>query len=165
MQRIETCLAHWKPTILISLICGRICQSLADWVGTPRRGVRSRPSSDASARRPYQRLAHALLICLMMNAIALAGAEPPLVTLRTRDAAFAISSAGSLCELLRNADHRSYLATNQPAPLLSVRVAGKLHAPDSATWEPQTKTAGAAFWGGRSERGADGRGQSDARGV
>jgi hypothetical protein len=76
---------------------------------------------------------------LAMSAAAFAAAEQPLVTLRTRDATFAISGVGSLCELSRNTDHRSYLATNQPAPLLSVRVSGKLHAPNSAAWEAQTK--------------------------
>ena len=78
-----------------------------------------------------------LLICLGMTAAALTGAETALVPLRTRTATFAISSTGSLCELSRNADGRSYLASNQPAPLLSVRVGGKLHAPDSAAWEPR----------------------------
>ena len=77
--------------------------------------------------------------CLLMAGIGLAGAEQPLVTLPTRDATFAISSTGSLCEVSRNADRRSYLASNQPAPLLSVRVGGKLHGPDSAAWEPQTR--------------------------
>ena len=74
-----------------------------------------------------------------MAGAALAADEQPLVSLSTRAATFRISGNGSLCELSRNADHRSYLASNQPAPLLSVRVGGKLHAPDSAVWEPQTK--------------------------
>ena len=74
---------------------------------------------------------------LLMTGIELAGAE--LVSLRTRDATFSISGTGSLCELSRNADRRSYLASNQPAPLLSVRVGGKLQGPDSAAWEPQTR--------------------------
>jgi hypothetical protein len=73
-----------------------------------------------------------------MTGFALAGAELPLVTLRTRTATFAISDKGSLCALSRNADRRSYLAP-QPAPVLSVRVGGRLYAPDSAGWDLQTK--------------------------
>jgi len=73
-----------------------------------------------------------------MTGFARAGAELPLVTLRTRTATFAISDKGSLCGLSRNADSRSYLAP-QPAPVLSVRVGGRLYAPDSAGWDLQTK--------------------------
>src|ERR1039458_2496704 len=78
-------------------------------------------------------------LCLAMGGLAFAGAEAPLVTLTTRAATFAISDTGSLCALSRSSDGRSYLAPHQPAPLLSVRVSGKLHAPDSAAWEPQSK--------------------------
>ena len=97
-----------------------------------------------------------LFACLLMTGIGLAGAEQPLVTLPTRDATFAISGTGSLCEFSRNADRRSYLASNQPAPLLSVRVGGKLHAPDSAAWEPQTKRLTLRFAEPASRAVADG---------
>jgi hypothetical protein len=70
-----------------------------------------------------------------MAGFAFAGAAPPLVTLRTQNATFGLASNGSLGALSRNADGRNYLASNQPAPLLSVRVGGKLHAPDSAAWD------------------------------
>jgi hypothetical protein len=79
------------------------------------------------------------LLCLVVAGVEFAAADQPLVTLHTRDTSFAISDTGALCELARNADHRSYLASNQPAPLLSVRVSGKLHVPNSAAWEPQTR--------------------------
>jgi len=66
-------------------------------------------------------------------------AEKPLVVLRTRSATFGIDASGSLCALSRNTDGRGYLAPNQPAPLLSVRVGGKFHAPDSASWDAQAQ--------------------------
>jgi hypothetical protein len=78
------------------------------------------------------------LVGVAMTRFAFAGAELPLVTLRTRIATFAISDNGSLCALSRNADRRSYLAP-QPAPVLSVRVGGRLYAPDSAGWDLQNK--------------------------
>lgn len=56
-------------------------------------------------------------------------------TFRTRHATFNIADNGALCMLSRNGDNRSYLAASQPAPLLSVRMGGKLHAPDHAAWE------------------------------
>ena len=70
---------------------------------------------------------------------ALAAAEPPLLTLQTRAATFAIDGAGALCALSRRSDNRGYLAPHQPAPLLSVRVAGKLYLPDGAAWDPQLR--------------------------
>jgi hypothetical protein len=80
-----------------------------------------------------------LLILLTLAARAASAAEKPVVALRTQDAAFGIDAKGSLCALVRNADARSYLASNQPAPLLSVRVGGKLHPPDGAAWDAQTR--------------------------
>jgi hypothetical protein len=77
--------------------------------------------------------------CLATPGFASAGAEVPLATLCTRVAAFSIADTGSLCALSRNADRRRYLAPDQPAPRLRVRVGGKLYAPDSAAWELQTK--------------------------
>src|ERR1019366_4271582 len=85
------------------------------------------------------------MVGLAMTGTAFAAAEQPLVSFPTRAATFGISSAGSLCELSRNTDHRGYLASNQPAPLLSVRVGGKLHAPDSAVWAAETKRLSLRF--------------------
>ncbi len=64
-----------------------------------------------------------------------AGTETPLVKLRTRDVTFSIASSGSLAAISRNSDGRDFLAPQQPSPLLSVRVNGKLQAPDQATWD------------------------------
>ena len=69
---------------------------------------------------------------------ALSAAEP-LVTLRTQTASLAIDVKGSLCALSRNEDGRCYLAPAQPAPLLSVRLEGKLYAPQTATWAAATR--------------------------
>jgi hypothetical protein len=61
-------------------------------------------------------------------------------TFRTRHATFGIGEDGALCELFRHADGRRYLAPGQPAPLLSARIGGKLHAPVGASWEATTRT-------------------------
>ena len=87
----------------------------------------------------------AALAWLMPTAPPDAAAAEPCATFRTQHATFGISARGSLCALSRNADGRSYLASNQPAPLLSVRVGGKLHAPDSAVWDAPDQAADAAF--------------------
>ncbi len=64
------------------------------------------------------------------------------ITLETEAATFGIDRRGSLCELARNQDGRSYLAANQPAPLLQLRIEGKFIAPQanaSAVIHIQTK--------------------------
>ena len=57
-----------------------------------------------------------------------------LATWQTRDTRIRIDSTGALAEFARRDPPRDYLAPGQPAPLLSLRVAGTLHSPDSATW-------------------------------
>ena len=81
----------------------------------------------------------AWLSTVFMGIAAAVASEDPLVTWRTRTANFGINARGSLSELSRADDKRSYLAAGQPAPLLSVRLEGKLHAPYSAAWDAQTK--------------------------
>jgi hypothetical protein len=63
----------------------------------------------------------------------------PLVTWTTRDAAFVLGGNGAWLALSRRRDGRSYLAPNQPAPVLQVRVAGKLHAPETASWNGRSR--------------------------
>jgi hypothetical protein len=77
--------------------------------------------------------------CVAMPELAFGEAAPPLVMLRTRAATFCIDGAGTLCALSRDSDSRSYLASHQPAPLLSVRAGGRLYPPDSAAWDLQAK--------------------------
>src|SRR5208282_1600962 len=43
------------------------------------------------------------------------------------------------CLLSRNKDGRSYLAADQPAPLLSLRIEGKFIAPETTAWDAETK--------------------------
>ena len=81
----------------------------------------------------------AWLSTVFMGIAAAVASEDPLVTWHTRTANFGINARGSLSELSRADDKRSYLAAGQPAPLLSVRLEGKLHAPYSAAWDAQTK--------------------------
>ncbi|HEY9170744.1 MAG TPA: hypothetical protein VI136_00505 [Verrucomicrobiae bacterium] len=59
----------------------------------------------------------------------------PCATFRTRHVTFSLVEDGTLCALSRNADDRSYLAPQQPAPLLTVRVSGKLRTPERAPWD------------------------------
>ena len=81
----------------------------------------------------------AALGLLMPVAPAGVAAAEPCAAFRTQDATFAISDDGALCALTRDADGRNYLAPDQPAPLLSVRVAGQLHGPDRAVWEAPSR--------------------------
>jgi len=55
----------------------------------------------------------------------------PLI-LKTRHAVLGIGAMGMLSEITGNG--RNYLAVGQPTPLLSVRVAGKLHPANHASW-------------------------------
>ena len=80
-----------------------------------------------------------MLIPLMVAGVAFPTYGQPLVRLKTQAATFAIDAKGSLCVLSRDDNGRSYLAPGQPAPLLSVRLEGKLHAPDGAAWDERTK--------------------------
>jgi hypothetical protein len=57
-----------------------------------------------------------------------------IVTLRTRSAVFGIDAKGGISTLSVR-DKGDCLAAGQPAPLLSVRVDGKLHAPSQAVWD------------------------------
>ena len=66
-------------------------------------------------------------------------AAEPLVTLHTQTATFAVDATGSVCALSRNEDGRNYLAAGQPAPVLRVRIEGKLYAPQTATWESSSQ--------------------------
>jgi hypothetical protein len=59
----------------------------------------------------------------------------PLVTLRTDTAAFSIDETGSMTAITPAGHGVNYVAPGQPAPLLSLRLDGKLHAPTSARWE------------------------------
>ena len=68
---------------------------------------------------------------MLFLALAAHGAE--IVSLKTKTAMFGIDETGALSTITGNG--RNYLATNQPAPLLSLRVAGKLYAPTRATWQ------------------------------
>jgi len=76
---------------------------------------------------------------LVIAAWSNAAAGEPLVAWRTQYASFGIDAHGSMCVLSRNENGRSYLASDQPAPLLSVRIEGKLVAPQTAAWSAETK--------------------------
>jgi hypothetical protein len=76
---------------------------------------------------------------LVMMALSVWAAGEPLVEWRTESASFGVDARGSLCRLSCNENGRSDLAADQPAPLLSVRMEGKLIAPQSASWSAETK--------------------------
>lgn len=91
------------------------------------------------SRLRAQLTAVGLAIALSTPMAAVIEAAQLSATLRTRHATFGIADDGVLCALSRSADGYSYLAPQQPAPLLSVRVSGKLHAPDRAIWDAPTR--------------------------
>ena len=80
-----------------------------------------------------------LLALLLMGSPAVsadnAKGPSPLVQLQTESAALSIGSNGAIMAFSRRSDGMDYLAKNQPAPLLSLRSNGTLHAPDQATWD------------------------------
>ena len=49
---------------------------------------------------------------------------------QTESAVFSIDKQGFFTAIIRRTDQRNFLATNKPAPLLSLRVGGELYAPD-----------------------------------
>ncbi|MBI3867556.1 MAG: hypothetical protein HY299_03410 [Verrucomicrobia bacterium] len=62
-------------------------------------------------------------------------AAAPLATWSTDTCTLELDSKGAVVALSSRAHAHNYLATNQNAPLLSVRVDGALHPPDSAAWD------------------------------
>lgn len=95
----------------------------------------------APTMKPVDHPRRWLLAILLLTLLRLNGAlaAAPLVTLRTANAAFGLGANGSWSEISRMDNQRDYLAPGQPAPLLSVRVGGKLFAPDSASWDAPTR--------------------------
>jgi len=62
-----------------------------------------------------------------------------LTTWTTREALLALDTQGALLALGRRRGGRNYLALGQPAPLLQLRKAGVLHAPETARWDAKTR--------------------------
>ncbi len=58
-----------------------------------------------------------------------------LASFKTAAAGFTLDDTGALTAITRLADGRNYLPAGQPAPVLQVRVGGKLHAPERAAWD------------------------------
>lgn len=75
----------------------------------------------------------------------ISGAAPPgaLRTFTTRESAFSIDAKGSLCAITFHG--RNYLAEGQSAPLLSVRIDGRLHTPTRASWDATKRRLMLAF--------------------
>jgi hypothetical protein len=83
-------------------------------------------------------LAASLILGLALGARGGLEAAAPaavVVHLESGSARLGIGADGRLQSWTDRTDGSEHLATNQPAPLLSLRIAGALHAPDSATWE------------------------------
>ncbi len=81
------------------------------------------------------RTLHGLLLALA----AIQATAAPLVTWQTDSAAFVLEASGAFSSIARRTDGRNYLATNQPAPLLSLKVDGTFQAPDSVMWDSPAK--------------------------
>ena len=76
---------------------------------------------------------------LLLAFAAIQASAAPLVTWQTDSTEFALDASGALSAITRRADGRNYLATNQSAPLLSVKVDRIFHTPDSAAWDGSAK--------------------------
>ncbi len=62
-----------------------------------------------------------------------------LLALHTRASTFELDDTGSLIGIYAVGDAQNYLATGQPAPLLSLRINGVFHAPVRAEWNGREK--------------------------
>ncbi len=78
---------------------------------------------------------HWRCVILVLLSLLPSATGAPLVTLRTQTAVFELDARGSLGAISRTDDTRDYLAPGQPAPLLSLRIAGQWYAPEGATWD------------------------------
>ena len=76
---------------------------------------------------------------LLLRVACICPAAQPLAELRTNAATLVIDSSGGLASITLAGEQDNYLAPGQPAPLLSLRIAGELHAPENAVWDPPQK--------------------------
>ncbi len=74
---------------------------------------------------------------LLTTAVAADAEEAGTLTLSSGRASFSIDASGSFHAI--TADGHNLLAPGQPAPVLSMRVAGQLHGPSRATWDTSAK--------------------------
>lgn len=74
------------------------------------------------------------LVLLLVSQLPTA-AGAPVATLKTDLASFTLDDRGSLVAIVPTGSARNLLSKEQPAPLLTLRVAGTLHAPDGAVWD------------------------------
>lgn len=65
--------------------------------------------------------------------------QKTLVMWKSRTCEIHLDAKGALTALLHKQRNRNYVVASQPKPLLQIRVLGKLHAPDRATWSDKTK--------------------------
>ena len=79
------------------------------------------------------------LLGLLLALATIQTTAAPLVTWQTDSTAFALDASGAFTSITRRTDGHNYLATNQPAPLLSVEVDGAFHVPDRAAWDAPAK--------------------------
>jgi hypothetical protein len=69
-----------------------------------------------------------------------AGSSLCAVTWKTESAAFTVDDRGHVTSISRLGERREFLATNDPAPVLQLRVSNVLHAPDQAAWDAATRS-------------------------
>ena len=75
----------------------------------------------------------ALAAVLLTCSLPASGQEA--ATFTTRESSFRVNAQGSLSAITRRSDGRNYLAPDQPAPLLSLRIAGKWLSPTNCVWD------------------------------
>ena len=76
---------------------------------------------------------HFLWAAMLTCTLSLLGQEA--ATFTTRESSFRVNEQGSLSAITRQSDGRNYLAPHQPAPLLSLRIAGKWLSPTNCAWD------------------------------
>ena len=64
--------------------------------------------------------------------------EAKLLWLQTDTATFALNTNGSFCSITAAGSGNNYIPAGQPAPLLQLKIAGVMHAPDRASWDAKS---------------------------
>ena len=114
------------------MVSGAVIAVVVWWSNTVRSMMRDVVSMSGCVRRAL-RVSLPLVITL-----AALGAGTPIALLKTGTASFGVDDKGALCAITRTdgGRERQCLAPGQPAPLLSLRVAGQFVASDHASWNP-----------------------------
>lgn len=85
--------------------------------------------------------------CALLGWALTSATAQPLATWESHNTRLQIDATGGLSEFARLNPRQDYLAPDQPAPLLSLRVSGELHPPDHASWDAASGRLNLQFTG------------------